>query len=110
MRPTRVLQGVLFVCAMALTSTSAAAEASQLVYESDTGSAQERLARARQALRAVAFGLAMIFWAPVFAPIYYALGSRRAAIMVACAALAILGSMLSMRVTKSAELTGNHQD
>ncbi len=60
-----------------------------------------------QAVRSIIFGLTMVFWAPVFVPIYCFLGSPRAALMVGCAALAILGSMLSLRFTKSPPLTGN---
>ena len=61
----------------------------------------------RQAARAVTFGLAMMFWAPVFGPIYYWLGSPRAAVMVGLAALAIAASMLSLRLTKSVAFSGN---
>ena len=60
-----------------------------------------------QALRAVVFGLAMVFWAAVFVPIFYLLGSARAVIMLICVVLALVGSMLSLRVTKSPALTGN---
>ena len=48
----------------------------------------------------------MVFWAPVFAPIYYLLGSIRASGMVALVAAAIFASMLSLRFTKSVWLTG----
>jgi signal transduction histidine kinase/DNA-binding response OmpR family regulator len=61
----------------------------------------------RQALRAVVLGLAMVVWVPVFAPIYYALNAPFAAVMVVCVGLAIVGSMLSLRFTKSPALTGN---
>ncbi len=64
---------------------------------------QQRL-RAR---RSVAFALAIAFWAPVFAPIYFALGSSRGAVMIACAAVGILLSAVSMRWTRSITLTGN---
>jgi signal transduction histidine kinase/DNA-binding response OmpR family regulator len=60
-----------------------------------------------QAFRAIVFGLAMVFWAPVFAPIYYLLGSIRASWMVALVAAAIFASMLSLRFTKSVWLTGH---
>jgi signal transduction histidine kinase/CheY-like chemotaxis protein len=60
-----------------------------------------------QALRSIVFGLAMVIWAPVFGPIYYYLGSPRAALMIAFVAVAILGSMLSLRLNKSPPLTGN---
>ena len=43
-----------------------------------------------QAFRAIVFGLAMVFWAPVFAPIYYLMGSIRASGMVALVAAALL--------------------
>ena len=64
---------------------------------------EERL----QAVRTITFGLAMVFWAPVFAPIYQLLGSPRAALMVVLVAVAILLSMWSFRFTKSNFLTGN---
>lgn len=64
---------------------------------------EERL----QAVRTIMFGLAMVFWAPVFAPIYQLLGSPRAALMVVLVAVAILVSMWSLRFTKSTFLTGN---
>ena len=60
-----------------------------------------------QAVRTITFGLAMVFWAPIFAPIYQALGSPRAALMVVLVAVAILVSMWSLRFTKSTSLTGN---
>ena len=64
---------------------------------------QQRL----QARRIAAFGLAVTFWAPVFAPIYYVLGSPRGAVMIACAAGAIMLSVFSMRWTRSISLAGN---
>ncbi len=64
---------------------------------------EERL----QAVRTITFGLAMVFWAPVFAPIYQLLGSPRAALMIVLVAVAILVSMWSLRFTKSTFLTGN---
>ncbi len=60
-----------------------------------------------QAVRTITFGLAMVFWAPIFAPIYHLLGSPRAALMVVLAAAAILASMWSLRFTRSTFLTGN---
>ncbi|MBC8872818.1 MAG: response regulator [Planctomycetes bacterium] len=60
-----------------------------------------------QAVRTITFGLAMVFWAPVFAPIYQLLGSPRAALMVVLVAIAILVAMWSLRFTKSTFLTGN---
>ena len=68
--------------------------------QADTGAS-------RQALRAVAFGLAMLFWTPVFSPIFYVLGSPRGGAMLVCVAFAILGSMLSLRLTRSVWTTGN---
>ena len=61
----------------------------------------------RQAIRSVLFGLAMVVWAPVFAPIYQLLGSPRGTLVIALTAVAILASMLSLRLTKSVLLTGN---
>ena len=59
-----------------------------------------------QAFRAIVIGLAMVVWAPVFAPIYYLLGSTRACAMIVLVAAAIFGSMLSLRITRSVRLTG----
>ncbi len=61
----------------------------------------------RQAHRAIVFGLAMVIWVPVFAPVYYWLGSTRGSVMVLLVGLAILGSMASLRFTKSVFLTGH---
>jgi signal transduction histidine kinase/CheY-like chemotaxis protein len=60
----------------------------------------------RSAVRALVFGLAMVFWAPIFAPIHHWVGSPRSAGMIALAAIAILASMFSLRITKSAYVTG----
>jgi signal transduction histidine kinase/CheY-like chemotaxis protein len=60
-----------------------------------------------QAVRSIAFGLSMLFWVPVFVPIYYWLGSTRAALMVAIVGVAIVGAMWSLRITKSPIVTGN---
>lgn len=60
-----------------------------------------------QAVRAILFGLSMIFWAPVFAPIYSVLGSPRAGVMIILAAIAIVGAMVTLRFTKSVFLAGN---
>lgn len=60
-----------------------------------------------RARRTVVFGLAMMFWAPVFAPIYQGLGSPRGALVIILTAVGIGVSMLSMRWTKSAALSGN---
>ena len=59
------------------------------------------------AIRAIVFGCAMIFWAPVFAPLYYVLGSPRGGLMIALAALAILLAMYSLRWTRSVWVTGH---
>ena len=59
------------------------------------------------AIRAVVFGFAMLFWAPIFAPIYHLLGSPRGAAVILLTAVAIMLSMLSLRLTKSVVLTGN---
>ena len=59
------------------------------------------------AIRAIVFGSAMIFWAPVFAPLYYVLGSPRGGLMIALAALAILLAMYSLRWTRSVWATGH---
>jgi two-component system sensor histidine kinase/response regulator len=64
---------------------------------------QQRL----QARRVVAFGLAVTFWAPVFAPIYYALGSPRGALMIVCAAAAVVLSIHSLRWSHNTLLAGN---
>jgi two-component system, sensor histidine kinase and response regulator len=61
----------------------------------------------RQARRAVVCGLAMLFWAPVFAPIYWWLGSPRGCVMIGLVGIAILASLTSLRFTKSAFLTGH---
>jgi signal transduction histidine kinase/DNA-binding response OmpR family regulator len=61
----------------------------------------------RAARRAIVFGLAMVVWAPVFAPIYYLLGSMRACVMVGLVGCAILGAMASLRFTHSVVLTGH---
>ena len=61
----------------------------------------------RQAQRAVIFGAAMFFWAPVFAPIYVLLGSPLGGVFIACAGLAIFLSVCSLRWTKSAAVTGH---
>lgn len=68
---------------------------------------QQNAATRLQAIRAVVFGLAMIFWAPVFAPLYYVLGSPRGALVIVTAALAILMALLSLRLTLSIYLTGH---
>ena len=60
-----------------------------------------------QAVRTITFGLAMVFWAPIFAPIYHLLGSPRAALMIVLVAAAILVSMWSLRFTRSTFFTGN---
>ncbi len=60
-----------------------------------------------QAGRTVAFGLAMLFWTPVFAPIYYLLGSPRGGLMIACVAVAIILSLSLLRWTRNVELVGN---
>ena len=60
-----------------------------------------------QAVRTITFGLAMVFWAPIFAPIYQLLGSPRAALMIILAAAAIVVSMWTLRFTKSTFVTGN---
>ena len=60
----------------------------------------------RNAVRAIVFGMAMVFWAPVFAPIHDWVSSPRSAGMIALAAIAILASMVSLRITKSIYVTG----
>ena len=60
----------------------------------------------RNAVRAIVFGLAMVFWAPIFAPIHHWVGSPRSAWMIALAAVAILASLISLRTTRSAYVTG----
>ena len=67
--------------------------------QADTGAS-------RQALEAIAFGLAMLFWTPSL-PVFYVLGSPRGGAMLVCVAFAILGSMLSLRLTRSVWTTGN---
>ena len=59
------------------------------------------------AIRTVVFGFAMLFWAPIFAPIYHLLGSPRGAFVIMLTAVAIITSMFSLRLTKSVVLTGN---
>ena len=59
------------------------------------------------ATRAVVFGFAMLFWAPIFAPIFHLLGSPRGAAVIVLTAVAIMLSMFSLRLTKSVVLTGN---
>ena len=61
----------------------------------------------RQAFRAIVYGWAMVLWAPVFAPVYYWLGSPRGSFMIVLAGVAILISMTSLRFTKSVFLTGH---
>ena len=68
---------------------------------------QDNSVTQRQACRAVVFGLAMVFWAPVFAPIYLLLGSTRGCAMITIVAAAILVSIASLRFTKSVRLTGH---
>jgi len=61
----------------------------------------------RHAVRTVSFGLALDFWAPVFAPIYLWLGSPHAAGFIAITFVMILFSVVSLRFTRSVQLTGN---
>ncbi len=63
--------------------------------------------RRLHAARTVAFGLAMLFWAPIFALIYYLLGSPRGAMMIGWAAGAVVLALVSLRWTKNSSLTGN---
>jgi signal transduction histidine kinase/CheY-like chemotaxis protein len=60
-----------------------------------------------QARRVAAFGLAVTCWAPLFAPIYWALGSTRSAWMIVGAAAAILLSTQSLRWCHNTLLAGN---
>ena len=64
---------------------------------------QQRL----QARRVAVFGLAVTGWAPVFAPIYWALGSTRSAWMIVGAATAIMLSIQTLRWYRNALLAGN---
>ena len=68
---------------------------------------QTDLAQRHRALRIVLFGLAVTFWAPVFAPIYHALGSSRGGLMITAAGAACLTALYSLRWTKSLVATGN---
>jgi len=61
----------------------------------------------RQAYRAVVFGLAMLIWVPVFAPIYLWMDSPRAAMLVGLVSIAIVLSICSLRFSKSVALAGN---
>jgi signal transduction histidine kinase/DNA-binding response OmpR family regulator len=60
-----------------------------------------------QAIRSVVLGLSMVFWGIVFAPIYQQLDSPRAAMVILSGATGILVSIASMKLTRSAWLTGN---
>jgi signal transduction histidine kinase/CheY-like chemotaxis protein len=64
---------------------------------------QQRL----QANRVAVFGLAVTGWAPVFVPIYWALGSTRGAWMIVGGAAAIMLSTQSLRWCRNALLAGN---
>ena len=56
----------------------------------------------RQARRAVVFGLAMVFWAPVFVPIYAWMGSPRGASMIGLAAVAPIHGAVPAAATSRA--------
>ena len=60
----------------------------------------------RLARRAIVFGLAMLIWSPVFAPIFYLLGSPRGGGLILLTGFAILGAMGTLRITRSINLTG----
>ncbi|MEX2559294.1 MAG: ATP-binding protein, partial [Pirellulales bacterium] len=60
----------------------------------------------RQAKRAAAFCLAMLFWVPVFAVVYYLIGSPHASCVLLMAGLAGIGALVVLRVTASAWWTG----
>ena len=64
---------------------------------------QQRL----QARRVAAFGLAVTCWAPLFAPLYWALGSTRSAWMIVGAAATIMLSTQSLRWFRNTYLAGN---
>jgi signal transduction histidine kinase len=66
------------------------------------GRHERRLAR-----RAVVFGLAMLVWVPVFAPLYLALGSLRSCLIVMAAAVAMLFAIATLKISKSVALTGH---
>ena len=64
--------------------------------------------RRLHAARTVAFGLAMLFWAPIFALIYYLLGSPRGAMMIGWAAGAVVLALVSLRWTEKLEFDWEH--
>lgn len=61
----------------------------------------------RRAVRTISFCLALNFWAPVFAPAYLWLGSPRSALYIVLSAIFTTIVMVSLRFTKSIQLTGN---
>ena len=61
----------------------------------------------RRAVRTTSFGLALLFWAPIFSPLYMLLGSPRGGGFILLTAFFIALSMASLRFTKSIQVTGN---
>jgi signal transduction histidine kinase/DNA-binding response OmpR family regulator/HPt (histidine-containing phosphotransfer) domain-containing protein len=55
----------------------------------------------------VLFGLSMALWAAVFAPVYFALGSTRGAVIIIVAGASCVLSVLSLRVHGSSRLASN---
>ena len=61
----------------------------------------------RQARRSVVFAIAILLWAPVFCPLYYIMGSPRGAGIIAVSAAALFISLVTLRGTRSAQVTGH---
>ncbi len=63
--------------------------------------------RYRDAARAVILDIAMMFWGPVFAPIYYWLGSPRGAIIILSGSFCLVLLLVVLRMTGSVRVVGN---
>ncbi|MCA9118697.1 MAG: response regulator [Planctomycetaceae bacterium] len=61
----------------------------------------------RRAVRTISFALALLFWAPIFSPLYLVLGSPRSGGFILLTAIFIVLTMVSLRFTKSILITGN---
>ena len=61
----------------------------------------------RKAKSVVTFCLVLVFWAPMFSPLYYFIGSKAAAVGVIIAAILAYGIILILRKTGSAVLAAN---
>ncbi|NNE00937.1 MAG: response regulator [Pirellulaceae bacterium] len=72
------------------------------VPQNSTDDFNERLAR-----RAVVVALAILFWAPVFATLYYSLGSPIGGLIIGVNAALLLAVLVSLRYSRSSFITGH---